>query len=186
MKPITDRVVKCQLTRALRAASLLQIGRRRRQRDLLDARADGNGDHVLFQRGAISDACIASRRDDIDQIVLDHDLDLHLRMFVLKFCKKRRQDIRHDGAGNVQLQPTPYPTCGIRRFHTGLVHLGQKWSNAVGQGTALFSGSDASRCAHEKRRTECGLDPRNCGADLRRRDAQTFGCRSEAAFVENR
>ncbi|MNT23262.1 hypothetical protein D3C72_1586750 [compost metagenome] len=64
-----------QVARMHGHAALRQVGWRSRHREALRARADGDGDHVLLQPLAIADARVAATGDDIDKIIIDHQLD---------------------------------------------------------------------------------------------------------------
>src|SRR6185503_5834180 len=83
-----------ELARMRRPAVPLYIRRRRRGREALHARTDGNGDHVLLEVLLVANAGVEPRRENVDAAILGGHLEADIGIG----GEKARDDARQDEA----------------------------------------------------------------------------------------
>lgn len=148
-----------QLARMRGHAAPRQVGRRARHREALRARADRDGDHVLLQPLAIADAGVAATGDDIDKIVIDHQLDPDLRIGMQELVdhglqKEARRVDRH-----VQAQAAARTVAQVVQHVERAAHFLERRTQTRQQQRAGCRRRHAARGAFQQADTQLLLQP---------------------------
>lgn len=155
-------VVFEQIPRMLRSAPTLEIRRRRGSRDALEARPDGDRDHVLFNPLFEADSSVIALRYDIDETLLGGHVDGDVG--VLR--EKRRHDARQHEARSHDRDVEPQTT---RRAIPEVVHHVERGLNLVErraepfeQARARLGQRDAPGSAGQQAHAETLLESSDC------------------------
>ena len=81
-----------------------EVGRCGGGHEALPARSDGDGDHVLGQAFFVTHTGVVARRDDVDEGVVHHHLDVHRRIKLEEAVQQVRQHEARHRDRHVQLE----------------------------------------------------------------------------------
>lgn len=175
LEPPVDACVLMQIGGGLRSASTSKV-RWRRHGNHVQVWREADGNHVLLKPSTRADAGVKAANDDIGQRVIDHDVEHHVRICLMKAGKPGRNDGPRCDAQRVDTQRANGLSCGFAGFGDCYSHFSKQRGYTLIEKLATCRWCDASCCAIQEACANPAFKLSNGLAECRRRQAQML-CR---------